>query len=123
MTASRSKTLPNVCAMMTAPDFSLGGFELCDINFVGGERNVYEDGDETVLNDWIDRGGESCGHCDHFVPGFQPSVSEFRGSKCTDGDKVGGGAGVHKRSAPNANEPSQFALKILCKAASREPCV
>ncbi len=48
-----------------------GGFELGDVDLVGGQRDVDEDRDEAVLEDGVDRGREAGGDGDDLIAGLE----------------------------------------------------
>ena len=75
-TAARSNGLPSVCATMTARVRSERGvFELADVDVVGRDLDVDEDGNEVVLDDRIDGGREAGGDGDDLVARLQLPVA------------------------------------------------
>src|SRR5205823_9484209 len=69
---------------------TVGLLQAGDVDFVRGQGHIQKYGNEAVLEDWIDCGGESCGHRDHFIARHQATVAKLRRSQSAEGHEVCG---------------------------------
>ena len=102
---------------------TVGLFQAGDVDLVGRQRHVEKYGHEAVLKDWIDRGGESCGDSNYLIAGFETPVTKFWRGQRTEGDEVGGGAGVDERRRSYTDEPSQLSLEVLGETTGGKPAI
>src|SRR5277367_6276003 len=65
--------------------FAARSFELIDVDFIGGQRDIHEDGHETVLKDGIYRGGKAGGDGDDLVARLELAFAQFGGSERAHG--------------------------------------
>ncbi len=96
-------------------------FQLRDIGVVRARCNVDEYRYQSVLNQRVDRGRESCCHGDRFVAGLQSSVSERLRRQRRHREQVGRRAGVDQQRVLEPVIPGKFFLKLQSEPAGREP--
>ena len=74
--------------------FAAGLLQSGGVHIVRRQRDVDEHGDQSVLDQGGDRGGETCGDGDYLVPFTDPSAPELFRGEGGNGKKIRRGSGV-----------------------------
>jgi hypothetical protein len=89
---------------------------LAAIDVVGAELNIDEDRDQIVLEDGIERGGESGGDGDDLIAGTKGTLAESGGGQRGERYEIGGRAGVNQARVADSDDLGEFALELFGEA-------
>jgi hypothetical protein len=98
-----------------------GGLQHVEARAERGNRDVDEDGHESVLKDRIHRGREACRDGDDLIAAPDLPVPECRRRECGERDEVCRGSRVHEGRLPRAEGAREVALEHAGEAAGGEP--
>ncbi len=100
-----------------------GGFELGNVDVVGGDVDIDKHRNGTELQDGVNRGGEAGGDADDFVPRFDCAVAKIVAGKCGESNQVGRGTGVDGDQMLDAKIVGESLFEFVVEAAGGQPAV
>ncbi len=98
-----------------------GGFDLVGLNVVGGNIDIDEDGNESVLHRRIDGGRKTGGDGNDLIAGAQRLLLKLGRGECGNGEQVGRRAGVGGHGPADIEKFGEFALEIGIEASGGQP--
>ena len=83
------------------------------INIVGSDIDIYENWNHAVLDDRVERRGETRSDRDYFVSSLQGAIAEQGRHQRGEGHEVSRGAGVDEKGILGAGKLAKELLELL----------
>ena len=95
--------------------------QLRHVDLIRRQRDVDEDGNQSVLEDRIHRRGKSRRDGQHFIARLQLTCAQLGRGQCAQCNQICARSRVHQARRTHADKLRQPSLELLGKAPSREP--